>query len=61
MKLSDARDIISQVESKSYGWMKAWGMSTIYEAIRTIQDRKSSTESDRHRVDIILNNILRKE
>ena len=61
MKLNEARDIINQVDSKSYWWMKAWGISTIREAIRTIQDRKASTKSDKYRADVILNNILRKE
>ena len=61
MKLVDARWVINQVEGKDYNYMRLWGISTIREAIRTIYNRRSSTADDRSRVDIILNNILRKE
>ena len=61
MKLIDARLVINQVEGKSYRYIKSWGISTVREAIRTIYNRRSSTADDRSRVDIILNNILRKE
>lgn len=61
MKLIDARWVINQVDGKGYRYMKSWGMSTIREAIRTIQNRQSSTNDDKFRADVILNNILRKE
>ena len=61
MKLADARWVINQIEGKSYNYMKSWGMSTIREAIRTIQNRQSSTKDDKSCADIILNNMLGKE
>ena len=41
--------------------MKLWGISIVREAIRTIQNRQSSTNGDRLNAEILLNNILRKE
>lgn len=46
MKLTDARSYLRQVDGQSYSYMKAWGLSIIKEAIRTIYNRKSATDSD---------------
>ena len=49
MKLVEARSIVREVSGKSYDWLKAWGLSTISEAVRTIENRQSSTDADRER------------
>lgn len=46
MRLAEAQEIIREVDGKSYGWLKAWGLGWINEAIRTIQNRKSATDAD---------------
>lgn len=46
MRLEEAQNTIRQVHGKGYSWLKAWGLSTIREAIRTIYNRKSSTSAD---------------
>ena len=47
MKLADAQSIIREVEGKQYTWLKAWGISTIKEAISTIKDRLLATIEDK--------------
>jgi hypothetical protein len=47
MKLTDAQSTIREVHTKNYAWLKAYGISTVREAVRTIQDRKSATQADR--------------
>jgi len=47
MKLVEAQQIIREVQGKSYSWLKAWGLSWIREAVRTIEARKSATDADR--------------
>jgi hypothetical protein len=47
MKLVDAQSVVREVSGKSFSWLKAWGLGTIKEAIRTIEDRVSSTHADR--------------
>ncbi len=47
MKLVDAQSTIRQVQGKSFSWLKSWGLGTIKEAIRTIEDRVSATDADR--------------
>ena len=59
MKLTEARSILNQVSGKSHAWMKAWGLSYVNEAIRTIRQRKSSTDQDNHLADIISEKIHR--
>ena len=49
MRQADALSTLNEVEDKAYWWLKEWGLSTIKEAIRTVLDRESSTESDRQR------------
>lgn len=46
MRLEDAQSTIREVHGKSYTWLKAWGLGTVREAIRTIYDRKSATDAD---------------
>ena len=46
MKLSEAQEIVRQAQGHSYSWLKAWGLSYIREAIRTIYNRKSATKAD---------------
>ena len=46
MTLTEAQSVIRQVSGKQYPWLKAWGLSTIREAIRTIYARKSATDAD---------------
>jgi len=47
MKLVDAQSTIREVQGKSFSWLKAWGLGTIKEAIRTIENRISATDADR--------------
>lgn len=47
MKLVDAQSIIRQVQGRSFSWLKSWGLGTIKEAIRTIENRVSATNADR--------------
>ena len=53
MRLKIAQGIIREVEGKSYQYLKWWGLSLIKEAIRTIQDRKSSTEADKRYAELV--------
>ncbi len=47
MRLTEAQATVREVSGKQYDWLKAWGLGTIKEAIRTIQDRASATDADR--------------
>lgn len=47
MKLVDAQSTIREVHTKGYSWLKAYGLSTVREAIRTIRDRKAATYEDK--------------
>jgi hypothetical protein len=47
MKLAEAQQVLREVDGKTYDWLKAWGVSTIREAIRTVEDRVSATDADR--------------
>jgi len=47
MRLADAQEIIREVHGKSYSWLREWGLGTIKEAIRTIENRVSATDADR--------------
>lgn len=46
VKLTEAQSVIREVRDHSYWWMKEWGLSIIKEAIRTIRDRQSATDTD---------------
>jgi len=60
MRLDEAQTIIRQTSGKSYSWMRQYGLSWIREAIRTIQDRKSATETDHEYADAAADKIARK-
>jgi len=47
MKLVEAQSVIRQVQGKGFSWLKSWGLGTIKEAIRTIENRTSATTADR--------------
>ena len=47
MRLTEAQSVIREVSGKTYPWLKAWGLSTVKEALRTIEDRISATDDDR--------------
>lgn len=59
MKLVDAQSIIREVSGKSFSWLKQWGMGTVKEAIRTIEDRVSATEADREYAEDIKRKVWR--
>jgi hypothetical protein len=56
MRLTDAQSIVREVHTKNYSWLKAYGISTVREAVYTIQNRKSATPDDRE----IAGDIVRK-
>lgn len=56
MKLEDAQSVLREVHAKPYAWLVAWGLSTIREAIRTAEARKSATAADKERA----NDVRRK-
>lgn len=60
MRLVDAQSVIRQVSGKQYSWLVAWGLSIIREAIRTICNRKSSTDADLERAEDVERVIYRK-
>jgi hypothetical protein len=60
MRLIDAQSTLKEVSGKSYTWLQQWGLSTIREAIRTINDRQSSTDADMERSQDIQIKIARK-
>jgi len=60
MKLAEAQSIIREVRGKSYSWLKAWGPSIIREAIRTIENRASSTPADREFAEDVKRKFWRK-
>lgn len=47
MRLTDAQSVIREVHTKNYSWLKAYGISTVREAVRTIRDRKAATPEDK--------------
>ena len=47
MRLADAQTIIRQASGRTYTWLNRYGLSTIKESIRTIEDRMSATDVDR--------------
>ncbi len=47
MRLTQAIAVLDEVEGKNYSWLKAWGLSTIREAIRTALSRVSATDAQR--------------
>ncbi len=47
MTKQDATKIIYEVDGRDRKWMEAWGKSTILEAVRIIQSRKSSNQQER--------------
>ena len=59
MKLADAQSIIRQVHGKGFSWLKSWGMGTVREAIRTIEDRSSATDNDRELASCVKTKIWR--
>lgn len=60
MRLEDAQSIVQEVSGKSYWWLEQWGLSTIREAIRTIEDRKSATDANRELADDVRRKLVRK-
>ena len=59
MRLDEAQQIIREVQGKGYSWLKSWGLSLIKEAIRTIEDRKSATDTDREYAEDVKRKIWR--
>lgn len=59
MRLADAQSILREVDGRSYSWLKAWGLGTVKEAIRTVEDRISATGADRERAEGVKQKIWR--
>lgn len=60
MKLSEAQSIIREIQGRSYTWLEAWGLGWIREAIRTIENRQSSTDADRELAADVRRKLVRK-
>ena len=60
MRLIDAQSTLKEVSGKSYTWLQQWGLSTIKEAIRTVNDRQSATATDIERAQDIQTKIARR-
>ena len=60
MKLTDAQSTLKEVSGKSYTWLQQWGLSIVREAIRTVHDRQSATDTDIERAQDIQTKIARK-
>ena len=59
MTLIEAQAVLQEVSGKQYSWLKSWGLSTIREAIRTVNARKASTDADMERAENIERKISR--
>jgi len=59
MKHAEAIDIVKTMSGRQYGYMKDWGLSTIKEAVRTLQNRKL-TKDEQAAVDSVAWKIQRK-
>jgi len=60
MTLYLARQVLHEVDGKSYTWLQAWGLSTIREALRVVGRRKSATDADREIAESIQTRLSRK-
>ena len=60
MRLVDAQSILKETSGKTYAWLAQWGLSTIREAIRTVNDRCAATSADIERANDIQVKIARK-
>ena len=59
MKLVEVREILKEVDGKSYTYLRAWGLSLIKESIRTIRNRRSSTKADIQLAENVSTKIMR--
>ena len=60
MKLIEALEILHEVNGKGYSWLKAWGLSTIRAAIRTVLNRKSATINDKQLAENVQTKLSRR-
>lgn len=60
MKLEDAQSVLREVHGRQYSWLVDWGLSTIREAIRTIEARVSASVADRERANDVRGKISKR-